>query len=417
MSSMELRLLRSIVDREIYNECRDRISSSMFSEDLQDIAEAIIDLHAEFSDGVDMDVVLEHLLTKKVSSTAKNDLLGELISRINDVEPVTYDVTKKFITNLALKDQRITALNELARIIEKNGDSHEEVISILSKANYEEDIQGEVVGSSLSELEQHYTTKNKFPFNVPKLQEAIGGLSKGNLLGVFGRPEVGKSSFVASLVAGYMKAGIRTEYYANEEPGIKIMLNIRRAATGEDDAAIVAAIKSKKDPTNWPKWAEYLTVRQISDMSIETIMSRAQKAKPEVIVLDQVDKLSLKEKYDAGHERLRALYEKSRKIAKSCDCLVINVSQASIDAEGRYKVPYSMMDGSKTGKAGELDVALGVGKAGEMHPDNEDPRAQRIGLMISKNKVNGWHGTANTLFDAYTNQWEDNDDDGSRAAT
>ena len=266
MSSMELRLLRSIVDREIYNECRDRISSSMFSEDLQDIAEAIIDLHAEFSDGVDMDVVMEHLLTKKVSSTAKNDLLGELISRINDVEPVTYDVTKKFITNLALKDQRITALNELARIIEKNGDSHEEVISILSKANYEEDIQGEIVGSSLSELEQHYTTKNKFPFNVPKLREAIGGLSKGNLLGVFGRPEVGKSSFVASLVAGYMKAGIRTEYYANEEPGIKIMLNIRRAATGEDDAAIVAAIRSKRDPTNWPKWAEYLTVRQISEI-------------------------------------------------------------------------------------------------------------------------------------------------------
>jgi replicative DNA helicase len=416
MNNMELRLLRSIVDREIYNECRDRISPSMFSEDLQDIAEAIIDLHAEFSDGVDMDVVLEHLITKKVSSTAKNNLLGELISRINTVDPVTYDVTKKFITNLALKDQRITALNELARIIEKNGDSHEEVISILSKANYEEDIQGEIIGSSLSELEQHYTTQNKFPFNVPKLQEAIGGLSKGNLLGVFGRPEVGKSSFVASLVAGYMKAGIYTEYYANEEPGIKIMLNIRRAATGEDDAAIVSAIRSKKDPTNWPKWAEYLTVRQISDMSIETIMSRAQKAKPEVIILDQVDKLSLKEKYDAGHERLRALYEKSRMIAKSCDCLVVNVSQASVDAEGRYKVPYSMMDGSKTGKAGELDVALGIGKQGELHKDDEDPRMQEVGLTISKNKVNGWHGTAHTYFNAYTNQWSDNND-GSRAAT
>lgn len=416
MSSMELRLLRSIVERETYNEVRDRVSPSMFSEDLQDIAEAIIDLHSEFDQGVDMDVVLEHLLTKKVSTTAKNDLLGELISRINGVDPVTHDVTKKFITNLALKDQRITALNQLARIIETNGESHEGVITLLSQANYEEQAEEEVVGSQLSDLEQHYTTQNKFPFNVPKLQEAIGGLSRGNLLGVFGRPEVGKSSFVASLVAGYMKAGITVEYYANEEPGIKIMLNIRRACTGEDDAAIVSAINSKKDPTNWPQWAKSLTVRQISDMGLETIMSRALKNRPEVIILDQVDKLSLREKYDAGHERLRALYEKSRMMAKSCNCLVVNVSQASVDAEGRYRVPYSMMDGSKTGKAGELDVALGIGKQGDMHKEDEDPRMQEVGLTISKNKVNGWHGTANTYFNAYTNQWSDNND-GSRAAT
>jgi KaiC/GvpD/RAD55 family RecA-like ATPase/mannitol/fructose-specific phosphotransferase system IIA component (Ntr-type) len=416
MSSMELRLLRSIVDRGIYDECRDRISSSMFSEDLQDIAEAIIDLHAEFSTGVDMGVVLEHLLTKKVSSTAKNELLGELVNKINNVEPVDYEVSKKFLTNLALRDQRITALNKLARIIERNGDSHEDVISILSRANYEEEADGEIVGHALTDMEKQYTTKNKFPFNVPKLQEAIGGLSKGNLLGVFGRPEVGKSSFVASLVAGYIKRGITTEYYANEEPGIKIMLNIRRAATGEDDRAIALAIRNKKDPTDWPLWAKSLTVRQISDMSIETIMSRAQKANPEVIVLDQVDKLSLREKYNAGHERLRALYEKSRMIAKSCDCLVINVSQASIDAEGRYKVPYSMMDGSKTGKGGELDVALGIGKSGDMHKEDEDPRMQEVGLMISKNKVNGWHGTADAYFNAHTNQWSDNNDSG-RAAT
>jgi hypothetical protein len=41
---------------------------------------------------------------------------------------------------------------------------------------------------------------------------------------------------------------------------------------------------------------------------------------------------------------------------------------------------------------------------------------QEVGLTISKNKVNGWHGTAHTYFNAYTNQWSDNND-GSRAAT
>ena len=64
-----------------------------------------------------------------------------------------------------------------------------------------------------------------------------------------------------------------------------------------------------------------------------------------------------------------------------------------------------MLDGSKTGKAGEADIILGIGKHGALHPEDEDATAQQMFVTVSKNKINGWHGVAPVMFNAHTNQW------------
>ena len=43
-----------------------------------------------------------------------------------------------------------------------------------------------------------------------------------------------------------------------------------------------------------------------------------------------------------------------------------------------------MLDGSKTGKAGEADIIIGIGVA-----EHEEFRT----IKFSKNKINGWHGS------------------------
>ena len=403
--SMELRLLHSLVDREVYDGCIDILRPSAFSEDLEGIVEAVQELHEEYPKGVDLDVVMEHIKGRKVSTTSKLELLDDLVSKIKATKPVDTDIARNFIFKLARRDQRLNALNQLARVIENNEDSHEEVISTLSALPEEDEADGEIVSTALSELAEHYDSSKRIPFNIPVLQSRIGGLQKGNLAIVFGRPEVGKSSFIAALASGFIRNGITVEYYANEEPGTKIMLNIRRAVTGEDDAGIVAAIKSKATNPVWEKAAKNLTVRQIGAMSIEKVHARLKKNPKDVLILDQTDKFHQAAKYDAGHERLQALYQKTREIAKGCNCVVINVTQASVDAEGKHKVTYSMMDQSKTGKSAEADLIIGIGKYGEMHPEGEDSTAQVVGVCTSKNKINGYHGTESVFFNAHTNQW------------
>jgi hypothetical protein len=53
-----------------------------------------------------------------------------------------------------------------------------------------------------------------------------------------------------------------------------------------------------------------------------------------------------------------------------------------------------MLDNSRTGKAGEADIIIGVGKTGSSEVENTVRH-----ICISKNKINGWHGMINTQID------------------
>ena len=74
----------------------------------------------------------------------------------------------------------------------------------------------------------------------------------------------------------------------------------------------------------------------------------------------------------------------SFQIAKRNKLLVWAVSQANFDAHDRQFIDYSMLDNSRTGKAGEADIIIGIGVA-----EHEEFRT----IKFSKNKINGWHGS------------------------
>ena len=86
-------------------------------------------------------------------------------------------------------------------------------------------------------------------------------------------------------------------------------------------------------------------------------------------------------------ERLRAIYTGAREIAKRRNCCIIAISQASADASGKLDITFDMMENSKTGKAAEADVIIGVGFRNKLDTD-QDLRS----LAISINKITGWHG-------------------------
>ena len=92
--------------------------------------------------------------------------------------------------------------------------------------------------------------------------------------------------------------------------------------------------------------------------------------------------------------RLTELYGQARSIAKRYDCVFMGFNQLSADAEGRTSLDYGMMSGSKTGKAGEADVIIGIGKTGTSEEENTTRH-----ICISKNKLNGWHGMFTSHID------------------
>jgi K+-sensing histidine kinase KdpD len=70
------------------------------------------------------------------------------------------------------------------------------------------------------------------------------------------------------------------------------------------------------------------------------------------------------------------------------------MSQANAEAEGSTILTFDMMENSRTGKAAEADLIIGIGKA---HTDGDTPNFMR-NLNIIKNKINGWHGVVNTVL-------------------
>jgi len=129
-------------------------------------------------------------------------------------------------------------------------------------------------------------------------------------------------------------------------------------------------------------------------MGVEEADAYAKLNKPDIMFMDQLDKFRISGEYNRGDERLKETYVHAREIAKRNKMLVWAVSQASNDGHDRQFIDYNMMDNSKTGKAGEADIIIGIGKTGASDVENIVRH-----ICISKNKINGWHGPINAQID------------------
>jgi hypothetical protein len=61
-----------------------------------------------------------------------------------------------------------------------------------------------------------------------------------------------------------------------------------------------------------------------------------------------------------------------------------------------------MMENSKTGKAAEADLIIGIGNRTSNDPTNN----MRV-LNVSKNKITGWHGDPSCTLDKYISRYDD----------
>jgi len=153
---------------------------------------------------------------------------------------------------------------------------------------------------------------------------------------------------------------------------------------------------------DWNKIKDNIKMIDTVDWTIEDIDSHCEKHKPDIIVIDQLDKINIGGTYARTDEKLRAIYTSAREIAKRRECVVIAISQASADAHNRDHISFDMMENSKTGKAAEADLIIGIGNRTSNDPTNNT----RV-LNISKNKITGWHGDPSCILDKYISRYTD----------
>ena len=397
-ASSEQKILKLLLKKEFHESCKPVLTRSLFTGELGSILTTLQAAHELSQEDLHLQEVRDLHFSKHTPTRAARALLNSIFDAI-DMEEDDYNeaIARTLLQDLHTRRTALSICEQGAKILDGTGGSFDAIRELLDKPSSVEPETYSLVSSDVPSLLNWASPSNRFPFRLPPLQEAVQGAGRGNQILIFGRPEIGKSSLVADCVVGYMEQGLNVAYFCNEEPGFKIMLNILRCHLNKTDGEL-----RDEQGTEYPGWvgiSERLKLYDAVGMSIQELSDYASAASPDILVVDQTDKLHIPGSTDPTHERLKELYTQTREIAKRSDLLLVNVSQASADAEDREEVTFNMLEYSKTGKAGEVDLALGIGK-----PRGVEESGRRF-ITISKNKINGWHSKLTVSFDPSRNEW------------
>jgi len=229
--------------------------------------------------------------------------------------------------------------------------------------------------------------KLPWTFNIARLDNMVPGVGPGNFGIVFALVESGKSAFGISLCFGpdgFAEQGAKVLYIANEEPAEATRFRAVMSHTGFDEQRLLTNKHAAADM--WRRIKDKVMFHETTE--IRQLEALVKKYRPDIVVIDQMDKLNINGQFARDDLKLSEIYRRGREIAKKNECSVIAVTQADASADGRTSLRFTQMSGSKIGKPAEADYIIGLGKEAT---DNGQDNFLRY-LTVSKNKVGGRHG-------------------------
>jgi len=337
--------------------------------------------------------------------------LTHLVTRIFEAEITNKDA----VVNLLNEHRRRGLAGDLAKLALDVEDGSASPDSLIEKfKDFEEDeVEDKEFNIQDMRLSHIYEEQEKNPglrWRLNWLNKSLGSLRKGNFGFIFARPETGKTTFLASEITHMIK---QTDgdilWFNNEEANIGVAERINQAFAGVERNILKGQQRAayKKHYKDIVGDRIKLVGNEITESTnpkvIEDILK---KSNPALIIFDQIDKIK-GFKADRNDLELKAIYQWAREIAKKY-APVIAVSQASGEADGKLWLTMNMVDGSKTGKQGEADWMLGIGK-------EQDNTSRLRYFNILKNKLPGdddtlpdlRHGSTQVLIKPEIARYED----------
>ncbi len=245
-----------------------------------------------------------------------------------------------------------------------------------------EELQDEdFINDDLDILKEHQSNTSGLRWRLHSLNKALGSLRVGDFGFVFARPETGKTTFLASEISHMASQTDRPIlWFNNEEQGEKVQLRCYQATLGVTLLDLYSQTESNKQKYT------ILTGNRIKIIADPTISRKrvedlCKKYAPSLIIFDQIDKINGFDS-DRNDLELAAIYTWAREIAKTY-APVIGICQSGSSGECKRWLTMNDVDNSKTGKQGEADWILGIGKVAD-----EGLEAVRY-LHLSKNKLLG----------------------------
>lgn len=376
-----------LLQYNFYIEHKSLIDRRIFPNEVLEIYDLVISSHEKFKK--DLTTGELKALYKVAHPTATWAKLENIYLILDNLPAeISEDVGKEVLKKAAITE----AARELSEIgldiingKTANFEKARTLIEKIAEGKLSEADDLEQVSDELEDILEAVTANTKWGYNIPALAIEASGVGPGIFIGIMARVEAGKTAMAVSLSAapkGFADQGAIVNFYCDEEKAIRTKARAVTAYTGIPTLEL--SLKLEEAKHEYGKIKDNLKFYECRDKNILDIEAHIKRTKPDIAIVDQLDKLGVNGSFAREDERLGELYIRFRDILARNDVAGIGMSQANADAEGKTLLSTANMALARTSKPAELDVLIGIGKS-SLHDENT-----RI-INLIKNKVTGSH--------------------------
>tara|TARA_R100001463_G_scaffold17584_4_gene44801 strand:- start:459 stop:1655 length:1197 start_codon:yes stop_codon:yes gene_type:complete len=390
------------MDKEFYElhkgiRCQDKI----FTKDVRKVKQVLDYAMETYDQGISLaDLEALFYATNKTLTTSNKEQYKKIFQKIANTNALNKDVASDVISRLfqqvvgeevanigyAFVNGTENSLEPLRKIVEKYKDDFTPNIKI----KYE--------NMELDSIWEDNEDETQWKFNIPTLQRRVEGVTGGHFVIVGARPNTGKTSFHASIIAsegGFAEQGAKCLVLCNEEASKVVRLRYSNAGTGMDKKE--GKRNRAKSLLIYNKVKSNIALSDGTGKEMPWVEAAVKERKPDIVILDMGHKYAERTS-DKTDVYLKDAAIHARNIAKQYNCVVFWMTQLSASAEGQVNPDMSMIEGSKTGLAGEADLMILISKNRKVEGADESEDSQRH-LTIAKNKISGFHGRVTCQLD------------------
>ena len=309
---IEKQMIRLMLNKKFYTQYKGTLSPTVFAGDISSLYETIQKSHEKYEDDIKIDELysLHTAIFNPALTRAAKEKFSELIEDIREVQEPNKEIAKDIMRILSDRDlaQRIAV--EATEIFNGKEANFTEITGMIDKhkSNIDEE-KVPAVTNDVGEVLDLLDVTTKWKFNIPVLKENVGGIGGGNLMIAFARPETGKTAFWVSLCTGpqgFAEQGAKVHAFINEEPAIRTQMRAISCYTGMTREEII----HEKDIAQrvWSEIKDNISMFDTVDWSIEDVDAHCEKHKPDIIVIDQLDKINVTGTFARTDEKLRKIY-------------------------------------------------------------------------------------------------------------